>query len=473
MVRRLHTQSCFKSLIQVSNCDAGHSASKSTINAFIIIIDCKKASRKLRDHVHGLCGTPLTLAKMPPDMKRAPTTSLALLLLLATSPALADPPADSDFTNKLTGDWAGQRAKLEQSGVSINGALVLEGFKNLQGGIDDSHLAGDSTFDLNVALDTDKLFHLPGGKFYVDLEDHAGQDPSAKLVGDLQRFDQENSAPYLQIAEVYYDQKLLDDKLRLKVGKVDANSEFSVIDNGLPFFGSSSQVTPTIFVMPTTPDPMPSINAFLTPVDWFSASFGAYYSNQSDRFGDIVDNPTIGNQFSQYGAFLIGETGLTWKQTPLLPHEGNFKVGAWAHTGAFTRFDGTTQDGTSGYYAILDQTLWQPPSTPDDGPGIRTFLQYGQSERSVSPLWQHFGGGLSWTGLIPNRAQDILGFSPQYTRISGEQSLPHTYELSLESFYQIQLTPWATLQPDAQYIVNPGGRYSDALVVSLRLAIQF
>ena len=77
-------------------------------------------------------------------------------------------------------------------------------------------------------------------------------------MGDLQVFDKQNSAPFLQVYELWYQQKLFEGKLRLKLGKVDANSEFSVIDNGLPFINSSTQVSPTISGFPTFPAPMPS-----------------------------------------------------------------------------------------------------------------------------------------------------------------------------------------------------------------------
>ncbi len=80
---------------------------------------------------------------------------------------------------------------------------------------------------------------------------------------------------------------------------------------------------------------------------------------------------------------------------------------------------------------------------------------------------------MTYTGLIPGRPKDILGFSPQYAFISSEAGLPDSYELALETFYEIQVTPWMIFQPDLQYIVNPGGQYPDALVATLRLLIHF
>ena len=402
----------------------------------------------------------------------------AIFLDATTQAASTQPTADQSdaggagFDGNLTGGWAGTRQKLQDAGITIGSTLTLEGFSNFRGGIDTAHLVGASTFDLNVALDTGKRFGLQGGEFYVDLEDHAFRNPSTALVGDLQVFDKQNTPPYLQIFELWYQQKLFDEKLRIKIGKVDANTEFSVIDNGLPFISSSTQVSPTVFVFPTTPDPMPSVNVFFTPNETYFAGFGSYYANRTDRFGDIVDDPAK-IQASEYGAFLIGETGLKWHEAPVLELPGNLKLGEWGQTGTFTRFDGIQQQGTYGTYAILDQTLWQPKGEPDSGRGVRTFLEYGQTQNDINIIDRHIGGGVTWTGPIDSRSGDIIGVSPQYAHIPAGADLPHAYELAIESFYQWQLTPWAYVQPDLQYIVNPGGKYSDALVATLRLQITF
>jgi porin len=376
------------------------------------------------------------------------------------------------FDNSLTGGWSGERQRLQDAGIAVGATLTPEGFSNLQGGIDTTHLVGATTFDLNLALDTDKLFHFPGGEFYVDVEDHAFRNPSTALVGDLQVFDKQNASPYLEIFELWYQQKLFNDKIRVKIGKVDANTEFMVIDNGLAFINSSSQLNPTVFLLPTTPDPMPSLNLFYTPSEDYFAGFGAYYANRSDRFGELVDD-TSKVQPAAFGTFLIGETGLKWKTAPILGRPGNFKVGAWGHTGTFARFDGTQQEGTYGYYTIFDQTLWQMNGEPDDGRGVRTFLEYGVTEDTINGIDRHIGGGITWTGPIDDRPNDIIGFSPQYAHISPQARLAHPYELALEAFYEWRLFKWAFVQPDLQYIVHPGGTFPDALVATLRFQITF
>jgi len=394
---------------------------------------------------------------------------IVTLWLLAAAAGLA---ASSPFADKATGDWWGRRQWLKQAGISLDASLVVEGFNNFRGGLSTYPVVGASTFDLSLTLDTARLLKVPGGKFYVDLEDHAGRNPTTVLVGDLQIFDKLNDKSYLQVFELWYQQKLFADRLRLKVGKVDANTEFSVIDNGLPFLNSSTQVSPTVYLFPTTPDPMPSVNVFFTPAKFYYASFGAYYANRSVGFGNLVGTPQNA-QLSEDGAFLIGETGFYWHHLPLLGGAGNLRLGAWGHTGTFTRFDGGKQQGVYGGYAIFDQTLWQPAGETHTGRGVRAFVEYGQTQRTVTPLDLHLGGGFTWTGPLAARPQDIIGFSPQYAHISAAAGLPQSFELALEGFYRFQIVGWAWIMPDLQYIINPGGQYPNALVATLRMNIDF
>jgi porin len=436
-----------------------------TIHYHIALMDLRFRSTA------GLIAAAFSVAMFSADVSQADPTS-GNQPVTASSLSTTTPSQPPDFSNTLTGDWLGARTKLADAGATVGATLILEGFDNFQGGLDTAHAVGATTFDLNLTLDLEKMLGIHGAQFYFDLEDHAFRNPSTSLVGDLQVFDATTAPPYLQVFAIWYQQTFLDDKLRLKIGKVDANTEFSVIDNGLTFLNSSAEISPTVPVMPTTPDPMPSINLFFSPADWWFAGVGAYYANQSDRFGDIVGD-SASAQRSRYGAFLIGETGLRWNNAPFFHLAGNLKVGGWGHTGTFERFDGSEQAGTGGGYAIFDQTLYQPPGESQNGRGLRMFLEYGGTQSDIFPIDEHAGAGCTYTGPIASRAQDVLGITAQYAQISHAANLIYPYELEIEGFYQFALTPWMQVQPDMQYIIHPGGRYSDALVATLRCTIQF
>lgn len=358
-------------------------------------------------------------------------------------------------------------SQLNDRGISLDFPIALEGFKNFQGGLGIPRAAGASTADLSFTLDVRPLLNIPGGIVYADLEDHAGQNPSASLVGDLQVFDKLNASPYLQLFEFWYQQKLFHNVLRIKIGKIDANTEFSVIDYGLPFINSSTQVSPTVFLFPTTPDPMPGVNAFFTPGRSFYFSLGAFYSNRSDRFGDFIGNPQD-DQLSAYGGFFISETGLEWQQTPLLPFAGNLKLGGWAHNGTFVRLDGRSQKGTGGIYAVLDQILFRS----SDGLSVKSFWEYGLTQETISPIDEHFGGGVTCGGFVPSRQSDLSGLTAQYAQVSPGADLKYHHELAVEWFYRMKLTAWGSFMPDVQYIVHPGGEYPNAVVGTVRIIVK-
>ena len=338
------------------------------------------------------------LAAAGPTMRIAATLADAASSQPATT---ASQPA-IDYSTLLTGDWWGAREKLADDGVSIGGTLTLEGFYNSMGGIKVG-AAGSTTFDLSTTLDLQKLANITGGEIYFDLEDHAFADPTDELVGDIQEFGKLNAPPYFQVNELWYQQILFGGMVRVKIGKVDANNEFCVIDNGGPFVSDFGQEGGTIFPLPTSPDSMPSVNLILGRATGFYASVGAYYSNRSDSFGNFSGHTQL-ELPTRYGAFLIGETGYRWDSLGGLKYAGNFKVGAWGQTGEFERLDHTQQDGTAGGYAVLNQTLYQPLGEPPDGRGVRTFLQYGGTESHISEVDEQVAGGVSWTGPIQSRA---------------------------------------------------------------------
>jgi len=75
---------------------------------------------------------------------------------------------------------------------------------------------------------------------------------------------------------------------------------------------------------------------------------------------------------------------------------------------------------------------------------------------------------------VPGRDKDTAAFALYYGGFSRD--LPgQTYELLLEWTYAIAVTRWLTVQPDLQYVINPGGRSSvgNAVVVGAQLAVEF
>lgn len=88
-------------------------------------------------------------------------------------------------------------------------------------------------------------------------------------------------------------------------------------------------------------------------------------------------------------------------------------------------------------------------------------------------------GGLVYRGLIPERDNDVVGlafanilYSSPYRQASAAGGTAiGSYETAIELFYKILPSPYLSLQPDIQFIANPGGQYKDALVPGLRFEV--
>jgi len=274
-----------------------------------------------------------------------------------------------------------------------------------------------------------------------------------------------DSPRFSRAGEIWYEQKLFQNSLRLKIGQVDANAEFDYVTAAGGFINPSAGFSPTIVGFPTYPSPALSANVFLYPAEWIYAGFGAYADDLASLSSSGFRQP-----------FLIGETGLTHKGLYGLG-PGRIAVGLWRNTDELARFDGTNQRGVNGLYAVAEQQVWKKKvDDPNDTQGVSVFAQYGSTSPDVSAIRRHVGLGTSAQGLVPTRDNDLAGIYWSWVQSSGAPGAGlHGNEAALEMFYQWQLTPFLTLQPDLQWIRNPGGQQlnSDAWIFTLRTAITF
>jgi porin len=372
--------------------------------------------------------------------------------------------------------WYGLRAKVENAGVTFAGAYTADYSKNFQGGVSTASDAFRSLLDLRLNFDMRSLLNIYDGTLSVDYQNQNGQNGSDRLTGDQQGFDNIDADGRSEVAELWYQQLFLEERLRIKVGKVDANSEFAAPASGAGFLNSSFAYSPTIFLMPTYPDPAMSVNVFYNPTPNYYVQAGVY--DGSGAAGVATGDYGPKKFFNGPGDyFFIGETGVRWApRNQTLP--GRFSVGGWYNTGNIPRFDGGNDDGTGGFYALAEQTLWhQKYYIPTDPVGITAFLQYGYADPAVSPVEHHVGGGLLWTGPLPiyKRENDALGVGFTYAYLSNAPAagFAKRYEMTIEAYYGIQVTSYLIIKPDLQYILNPGGGDRDALVATVRGTVAF
>lgn len=89
--------------------------------------------------------------------------------------------------------------------------------------------------------------------------------------------------------------------------------------------------------------------------------------------------------------------------------------------------------------------------------------------------------GLVYKGLLPRHDEDLLGLGIASARFSDHFQTAEAKndteiapsETAIELFYKALVGKSLSLQPDIQYIANPGGQYKDALLPGLRFEAIF
>ncbi len=411
------------------------------------------AGQEVSERVLASAFAPTLPDSTPPSDSTAPGATVEI----APSPSWAS-------WSFATGDWGGARTTLEEAGFSVSGSYVYDVSSVARGGLRHGTI-GRGLLDLGISAELEKLVGLRGGTLFFGFHSHGGPNGS-DYTGDAQAYSNVDAQKFAQIAEVFYEQRLLGDGLRIKVGQVDANSEFAVAATAGEFINASAGFSPTIYGLPTYPDPTPSVNAFVHPFSWLSLSGGLYR-------GQLATSP---NPSSATGAlFGIGEIAGNWGGSDHVS-DGRVGVGYWSHDGYAPLFAGGVQRSPSGWYATVEQRLTGKAATEDAAAtGLTLFAKYGRADDRVSDFGQHFMLGVVQEtpfGLEGHAA----GIMVSAVDLSDQAGAGYARnETAMEAFYRWPALGFLTLRPDLQYIISPAGAVgvSDAVVATLRMEVAF
>jgi porin len=427
------------------------------------------------------------------------TWALSLALALSASPALAQ----SDNTG-LLGDIGGLRPALDKYGITfgLTDAETLLG--NTTGGVKQgATMQGLTTATVDV--DTGKAFGLQGGTFHVSALQIHGRSLSEYYLDNLQQANGNEADNATRLWELWYDQAFGNTGLDLKIGQQSIDNEFMVSDNS------------NLFVNTMAGWPMlPSVDMYAGGPAYPLSSLGvrlqyAAPHNITLLTGVFDDNPTGGSfanatqEMDGNGALFNLNTGALFineVQYSGVPG-GTYKLGFWYDSGHFPdqRFssDGLTladsnsnsnplmHRGNYSIYAVMDQTVWSFTKTRQ----LNVFARLMGAPSAQNAVSFSFNGGLTLTAPLPGRENDSVGIDFGVAKVSGRAAdadrdagtFVRNTETLIELTYQYQATPWLQLQPDLQYIANPGGglanpndptrRLGDEFVAGLRATTTF
>lgn len=432
----------------------------------------------------------------------------------------AAPPPKSPFMqfleqDYLLGDWGGQRTKLKDKGVDFEfvwfGALP----SNVDGGIR-SGTEYEGALMMILSLDSEKLVGYHGGTFAVSsLNIHNTKNFSENYVGDLNKVSLLDFPDTFRLWELYYEQKMLSDRLSLKLGQLAIDRDFILPE----FYNSLAGITflNQTFFFPTLAFNVWDVNGLAKGHHALASTpYGAPGARL--RF-DVTDNwvaqvgvydglPEVGhssgtriNINEDEGALIYYELGYRINQgKDAKGLKGNFKLGGYYHTDEFQAIDEaffsaiglpvavSEHSGNYGFYGLVDHQLYLEKEADDPASqGLTGFIRAAAAPPDRNLTEYEFAGGLVYKGLFPGRDWDTLGLAGSYLRMSDDLSdayeaigLPKPdYEAAIELSYKAQLTAWWTLQPSIQYTMHPGGKtdptqeIDNALSIILMTTLRF
>lgn len=378
---------------------------------------------------------------------------------------------DGDYA---TGKWFGARPLFEDHGVTVNSSLLYSPFAKTGGGANgEASTKGYSLYNLSVTVDTEKAGLWKGGTFYGLYQKKTGYGISGAngnngAMGDWMGLDGWDWRQMNQISEYWYQQKLFNDKLRMKVGKQDANIDFGYLNSGWDFMNTAFSVNPTT-PMPTYPDQSFGFMAEINPKEWLSIRNGTYSRfNVPFNITEIELKPTIKKL---PGRYMLG----AWE----LSDSNGMGVGEGMDPGGSTYYNNFNRN--YGCYVGFEQMVYKENKDDEnDMQGLTVFGQAGMSPSNRNDMSKYIGGGLHYIGPIPNRDKDRVGialangnFASRLAGVGSDYGVRVGSETVLEAFYRVQVNSWFYLQPDVQFIMNPGGTYDNSVAIGLRSVITF
>ena len=429
-------------------------------------------------------------------------------------------------SNFLLGDMDGLRPFLSRYGISF----ALQETSEILGNVTGGSATGadyDGLTQMLVQLDTQRAFNLHGGLFNVSALQYHGRSLSSDHLLTLQTASGIEADRATRLWELWYQQKFLqEDRLDIKVGQQSLDQEFMVSDNALLFVN-------TMFGWPMVPSadlpgggpayPLSAlgVRARWRPIDPLNVLVGVYNGSPvSVNSGDPqMQNPS-GTSFPLNGGMLaIAEIQYSYPSLGTMlyadqpePLARTYKLGMWYDSEPFAdlRYDSLGQSlasplttgvpnshrGDYSIYAVADQLVWVDPDEAD-----RTFNLFarvmGTPEVNRNLIDASANLGFNFHEPILHRDDDSFGMGLGYAHVSARASgldndtafftgaftPARRNETFIEATYQYQVAPWWQLQPDIQYVFNPGAgvanpnaptqRVGDELVLGLRTNILF
>src|SRR5215510_14053448 len=127
----------------------------------------------------------------------------------------------------LLGDWYGTRTWLEDHGITPTLTFVTDSLGNPTGGTDQGFTTANNV-GLDLNFDLGKLAGLEGGSFLFSMSYRFGGSLSANYIHNVFTVQQVFGGETFRVVNVAYLQKLLDDRVEFRLGRIGTGDDFLV-----------------------------------------------------------------------------------------------------------------------------------------------------------------------------------------------------------------------------------------------------
>ena len=348
--------------------------------------------------------------------------------------------------------------------------------------------------DLVVTTDLEELAGLRGTRaLFHGIADHGGS--FSDRVGDAQIVSSIEAPETVRLFEAWVETDFAASRASARVGLYDVNGEFDVLPSAGLFlnssyghgaeFGNSGRNGPSAFPVtslaarlawrPTDAGYVRAVVADGVPGDPRHPDATAIRFDAGDGLLFAVEAGTVGSEVPE----VLGRTRIRLAELP--PGERprgwfhKFAIGVHGYTDGL----GAGRDrGAVGVHLLAEQSLYVERDAPERG--LAAFARLSWADAAIGPFDAFASAGLVYRGPCDARPDDRIGlavavarFSDRGTPTSGGFRLD--YETDVELTWRAPVNDWLTLQPDVQYVRNPGGDpgLDDAWVVGLRGIVSF
>ena len=378
------------------------------------------------------------------------------------------------------GFFPGFGADLTDAGLDLHGILFDHFLANPTAGSRTGYASNLLGFSPALDVDLQRLLGLPGGHLHVVETIYGLKADENELLfqvaGELPGYQTAPipNANYLSV--LTYEQDLLDGRFSVEVGRTNIYRYF-LLPNGLdPFNDQMSAIYAGADIAPIPFAVWGGVAKFHLSSSWYLQG-GAF----EDNYRLALENGYVFGDQDASGVQLLGEinyrSDFATARYPANLEVGveyntrngpsNLKAAPVTYSPAMAAAD---YSGGAVLYAQGEQVVWRGVARGFSPPSNIAFYGSADVATNQQPFQADVIAGANFTGFVPGRPFDALGLQIHYQRLSQVEA---NYETTLEDFVggstgkqprngigfeavdSVAVTPWLTVQPLAEYFVNP------------------